>query len=89
MRAAILHGGHDGFHHSRMREHHDQNYAGFFQIWDVIFGTYHYPKRDEYPLTGVHDEKEVQSLLEAATLPFREWHKMFRTRRERRVPPLR
>jgi sterol desaturase/sphingolipid hydroxylase (fatty acid hydroxylase superfamily) len=68
-------------HHSRMREHYDQNFAAFFPIWDVLFGTYHYPKRDEYPLTGVHGEREVQTLLEAATLPFREWRKMLRARR--------
>ena len=70
-------------HHSRMREHFDQNFAAFFPIWDVLFGTYHYPERDEYPLTGVHGEKEVQTLWEAATLAFREWHSMFRAWRHR------
>ena len=70
-------------HHSRMREHFDQNFAAFFPIWDVLFGTYHYPKRDEYPSTGVHGEKEVQTLWEAATLAFREWHRMFRAWRHR------
>jgi len=63
-------------HHSRVREHHDPNYAAYFPIWDIIFGTYHHPRRDEYPLTGVHDEIEVKTLSEAATLPFREWWKM-------------
>jgi sterol desaturase/sphingolipid hydroxylase (fatty acid hydroxylase superfamily) len=70
-------------HHSRMREHFDQNFAAFFPIWDVLFGTYHYPKRDEYPSTGVHGEKEVQTLWEGATLAFREWHRMFRAWRHR------
>jgi len=85
---AVLFNGPQGhrIHHSRMREHYDQNFAAFFPIWDVLFGTYHYPKRDEYPLTGVQGEKEVQSLLEAATLPFREWHKIFRTWRHRHDP---
>jgi sterol desaturase/sphingolipid hydroxylase (fatty acid hydroxylase superfamily) len=64
-------------HHSRVKEHHDRNYAAFFPVWDVIFGTYHYPKRDEYPLTGVHDEKEVETFSEAATLAFRGWWKIF------------
>jgi len=82
---AVLFNGPQGhrIHHSRMREHYDQNFAAFFPIWDVLFGTYHYPKRDEYPLTGVQGEKEVQTLLEAGTLPFREWSKMFRARRQR------
>jgi sterol desaturase/sphingolipid hydroxylase (fatty acid hydroxylase superfamily) len=65
-------------HHSRMREHFDQNFAAFFPVWDVLFGTYHYPKRDEYPVTGVHGEKEVRSLLQGALLAIREWQKMFR-----------
>ena len=85
---AVLFNGPQGhrIHHSRVREHYDRNFAAFFPIWDVLFGTYHYPKRHEYPLTGVQGEKEVQTLLEAATLPFREWHKMFRTWRHRHDP---
>jgi len=65
-------------HHSRMPEHHDKNYAPVFSFWDVIFGTYHRPKRDEYPLTGVYDEREVENFTAAAILPFREWWKMLR-----------
>jgi sterol desaturase/sphingolipid hydroxylase (fatty acid hydroxylase superfamily) len=86
---AVLFNGPQGhrIHHSRLREHYDQNFAAFFPIWDVLFGTYHYPQRDEYPLTGVHGEKEVQTLLEAATLPFREWHRMLRARRQRHDSP--
>jgi len=64
-------------HHSRVREHFDQNFAAFFPIWDVLFGTFHYPKRDEYPLTGVQGEREVGTLLEGAMLAIREWYKMF------------
>jgi len=71
-------------HHSRLREHYDRNFAAFFPIWDLLFDTYHYPKKDEYPLTGVQGEKEVQTVLEAAALPFREWHKMFHAWRKRR-----
>jgi sterol desaturase/sphingolipid hydroxylase (fatty acid hydroxylase superfamily) len=71
-------------HHSRMREHYDRNFAAFFPIWDLLFGTYHHPKKDEYPLTGVQGEKEVQTLLEAAALPIREWHNMFHAWRKRR-----
>jgi sterol desaturase/sphingolipid hydroxylase (fatty acid hydroxylase superfamily) len=65
-------------HHSRMREHFDQNFAAFFPIWDVLFGTYHHPKKNEYPSTGVHGEKEVQSLSQGALLAIREWQKMLR-----------
>jgi sterol desaturase/sphingolipid hydroxylase (fatty acid hydroxylase superfamily) len=71
-------------HHSRLRDHNDRNYAPFFPIWDVLFGTYHHPKPDEYPLTGVRNENEVEGFMAAATLPFREWRKMFREWRLRR-----
>lgn len=27
-------------HHSKLREHHDLNYANNFAIWDHLFGTY-------------------------------------------------
>lgn len=82
---AVLFNGPQGhrIHHSRVREHFDQNFAAYFPIWDVLFGTYHYPKRGEYPLTGVHGETEVRTLLEAAMLAIREWRKMFRTWKHR------
>ena len=64
-------------HHSRLPEHHDKNYSAYFPIWDVIFGTYHHPQRDEYPPTGVHDEQEVANFSSAVMLPFRAWRKMF------------
>ncbi|PCK78907.1 sterol desaturase family protein, partial [Rhizobium sophoriradicis] len=28
-------------HHSRVREHHDKNFANYFPIWDHLFGTYY------------------------------------------------
>lgn len=65
-------------HHSRLAQHHNRNYAAFFPIWDVLFGTYYHPARDEYPMTGVDGETEVPGIKAAATLPFREWLAMFR-----------
>lgn len=72
-------------HHSRERSHYDKNYAAFFPIWDILFGTWHHPKRDEHPLTGVHGEREVGTLIDAVMLPFREWWKMFCAWRTDRV----
>ena len=87
---AVLFNGPQGhrIHHSRVSEHFDKNYAAFFPIWDVIFCTYHHPRRGEYPLTGVHDEKEVQSLLDAAMLPLRGWRDMLRRRKQHGVSPI-
>jgi sterol desaturase/sphingolipid hydroxylase (fatty acid hydroxylase superfamily) len=60
-------------HHSRLPEHFDRNFAAFFPIWDVIFGTYYHPHPDEFPPTGVAGEPEVTTLRDAACLPFRTW----------------
>jgi len=78
--ASILFGGpqYHRIHHSRLPEHHDKNYAASFPIWDWLFGTYYHPGREEFPPTGVHDEKDVGTLAEAAILPIKAWWKMFR-----------
>ena len=60
-------------HHSKLPEHFDRNFAAFFPIWDVIFGTYYHPRRGEFPPTGVTGEPQVRTLREAAWLPFRTW----------------
>jgi sterol desaturase/sphingolipid hydroxylase (fatty acid hydroxylase superfamily) len=60
-------------HHSRLLEHFDRNFAAFFPIWDVIFGTYYHPRPDEFPPTGVAGEPEVTTFRDAAWLPFRTW----------------
>ena len=39
-------------HHSVQPEHQGKNFAQFFPIIDVMFGTYRAPKRDEFPRTG-------------------------------------
>lgn len=71
-------------HHSRLPEHHDKNYAAFFPVFDVLFGTYHYPRKNEFPPTGVHDEEEVEGFWAATTMPLRAWSKMFRDWRTKR-----
>ncbi|HUD93823.1 sterol desaturase family protein [Sphingobium sp.] len=58
-------------HHSRLVEHHDRNFSAFLPVWDVLFGTYHHPKRGEFPPTGVEGRSEVSSIWEAVILPFR------------------
>jgi sterol desaturase/sphingolipid hydroxylase (fatty acid hydroxylase superfamily) len=67
-------------HHSNQIQHFDKNYAALFPIYDVIFGTYYHPARDEYPLTGVRGEPEIQSISQAFLLPFRAWSKGMRPR---------
>lgn len=71
-------------HHSRLSHHQDMNFCGFFTPWDILFGTYYAPARDEFPPTGVEGEREVQSVFEAHSLALREWWGMFRAWRHRR-----
>jgi sterol desaturase/sphingolipid hydroxylase (fatty acid hydroxylase superfamily) len=70
-------------HHSRLLEHRDRNFSGSFPIWDLLFGTYYPPARDEFPPTGVDGEGDVQSFVEAVLVSFRGWRKMFREWRGR------
>jgi sterol desaturase/sphingolipid hydroxylase (fatty acid hydroxylase superfamily) len=70
-------------HHSRLPQHQDRNFAFALPLWDVLFGTYYAPQRDEFPPTGVDGEKEIKSFWEAQIFTQREWWRMFRRWRER------
>lgn len=43
-------------HHSCKKDHQDKNFGAIFSIWDHLLGT-QYRKYDEYPETGIDDEK--------------------------------
>ncbi len=46
-------------HHGRDAEYFNKNFAAFFPIYDILFGTYRAPKRDEYPATGLSDRPQA------------------------------
>jgi sterol desaturase/sphingolipid hydroxylase (fatty acid hydroxylase superfamily) len=69
-------------HHSLEPKHFDRNFALWFPIWDIVFGTAYRPRADEYPATGVTGV-EVHTLSDAASLPFAEWRRMAADRRRR------
>ncbi len=48
-------------HHSIEPQHRDKNFSGIFPIWDIVFGTYYHPKKNEFPATGVVGEPEYTS----------------------------
>jgi sterol desaturase/sphingolipid hydroxylase (fatty acid hydroxylase superfamily) len=54
-------------HHSIEERHRDKNFAAFFPMWDVIFGTYCKP--DGWPKTGVNGVRH--SLRDAIGIPRR------------------
>jgi sterol desaturase/sphingolipid hydroxylase (fatty acid hydroxylase superfamily) len=70
-------------HHSLSPEHINKNYAFVFPMWDVLFGTYCHPKKDEFPATGVAGERGFSSFWEAEIYSQREWLKFIRNRRSR------
>lgn len=45
-------------HHGRAPEYHNKNYAAFFPVIDMIFGTYLAPKRGENVVTGLADRPQ-------------------------------
>jgi sterol desaturase/sphingolipid hydroxylase (fatty acid hydroxylase superfamily) len=63
-------------HHSRDPRHSGKNYAAFFPVWDILFGTYYRPARGEWPATGLESGENVGDLWNASLLPFRGWMKM-------------
>jgi sterol desaturase/sphingolipid hydroxylase (fatty acid hydroxylase superfamily) len=42
-------------HHAIDADCRDRNFAAYFPILDIVFGTYRPPRRNEYPATGVID----------------------------------
>ncbi len=40
-------------HHSIVPDHENKNFAVFFPVWDLIFGTAYFPKKEEFPETGI------------------------------------
>jgi sterol desaturase/sphingolipid hydroxylase (fatty acid hydroxylase superfamily) len=67
-------------HHSIEAAHWNRNYAAYFPLWDLVFGTAYLPKAGEYPRTGI-PKGEPAGLAEALTGPFLEWRRMLRRRR--------
>ena len=70
-------------HHSLEPRHIDKNFAFQFPMWDVIFGTYYHPGKDEFPATGVAGEKGFASFWEAQIYSQREMWRYLRRKRQR------
>jgi sterol desaturase/sphingolipid hydroxylase (fatty acid hydroxylase superfamily) len=58
-------------HHSKRSEHVDRNFAQFLPLWDHLFGTLWVPAKHEWPATGLHDDAQPHSLLDALSWPLR------------------
>ncbi len=66
-------------HHSLRADHIDRNFANWFPVWDILFGTAVRPRWRECPSTGVVGTS-VRSVAQAYLLPFRGWLQMLSPR---------
>jgi sterol desaturase/sphingolipid hydroxylase (fatty acid hydroxylase superfamily) len=57
------------WHHTDETEARDKNFAGFFPVWDLLFGTYHMP-RDKRPTTFGTSTPVPPGLLSQFWFPF-------------------
>ncbi|HMM68177.1 MAG TPA: sterol desaturase family protein [Dokdonella sp.] len=69
-------------HHSILPQHTDRNFSAFFPLFDILFGTYSKPGRDEYPATGLHSGETLNGPIKSTLSPFRDWHRMIRNARK-------
>lgn len=58
-------------HHSVEKHHFNKNFGSGSAIWDIVFGTVHYPKKDEWPDVGLGYMKEPATIREFLFRPFR------------------
>jgi len=54
-------------HHGIDRRYHNKNFAAFFPVIDIIFGTYKGPVNGEVPVTGLSDRMQARGGLLSAT----------------------
>jgi sterol desaturase/sphingolipid hydroxylase (fatty acid hydroxylase superfamily) len=62
-------------HHSSKPEHMDTNFAQYFPIWDVVFGTYLHPKKGEFPPTGLSSGERIDNAAALLFSPFHKWRR--------------
>jgi sterol desaturase/sphingolipid hydroxylase (fatty acid hydroxylase superfamily) len=55
-------------HHSVKVEHRDKNFADVLPVFDLIFGTFERPTREEFPATGLGSESLAPKSLLGAQL---------------------
>lgn len=58
-------------HHSLEQKHYNKNFGSFSSVWDSLFGTAHFPKRDEWPDTGIDEHDEAKTVGQYLFRPFR------------------
>ncbi len=57
-------------HHSVELPHWNRNFGSFSSVWDTVFRTAYFPKKHEWPDTGLDEHDEAQSVREYLFRPF-------------------
>lgn len=60
-------------HHSLDEKHFDKNFGIAMSLWDWIFGTAHWPSKDEWPKVGVAGVDQPRNVVDFLALPWRIW----------------
>lgn len=58
------------WHHTSDAEGLDKNFAGIFPLWDILFGTCYFPRREPQKF-GVHRDSVPETLWGQLLYPFR------------------
>lgn len=56
-------------HHALDPSLHDRNFGAILTIWDVLFGTMVWPKKGQWPQTGVADYGEIEAVRDFVLRP--------------------
>ncbi|MBP0595489.1 sterol desaturase family protein [Paraburkholderia sp. LEh10] len=64
-------------HHSIEARHRGRNFGTFTTLWDTIFRTAYWPKKDEWPEVGLGNQSEPLTVRDYVMFPFdrRRWCK--------------
>jgi sterol desaturase/sphingolipid hydroxylase (fatty acid hydroxylase superfamily) len=61
------------WHHEMDKKAWGKNYAGLLPIYDVIFGTFYLPLKQQPKEFGIYGEKMTENFIDQMLYPFRNW----------------
>lgn len=59
-------------HHSADPVDFDRNFSGFSPLWDIVFGTARFPRKDEWAAIGLSAAPEPASVTDYVCRPFKQ-----------------
>lgn len=71
LRAVMVDNRFHRIHHSIEPRHFDLNFGAFTTVWDRLFGTAHFPAREEWPDTGLAEADQPRTFREWWDMPWR------------------